>query len=385
MKNNFKHFDLRMVTPSYDSELTDIVIDLEKLRPGRKISTEIYSSLFNQLKQIFHILESLGSVRIEGNNTTLSELVEKTINGSINTSPEEQTKEYKKNLIALEFIEAYIEKGTKIDRAFISELHKIIVNDLATNLEGDKNPGEYRKMPVVISKSNHKPPPPEQVSPYADELLAFINKYAGKQKYNLLATAIAHHRFSWIHPFRNGNGRVVRLITYAMLLSMGFAVKGILNPTAIFCIYREKYYSMLSAADQGKDSGILVWCEYVLKNLNSEIFKIEKLLNTDYLLQKIIYPALEDSLSHKIITPDEFIILKNGAKLGEFKASDVNSLLNKKYPYETSRLITRLKEQKMITTKPNHSRIYNISFIENKLMRGLISNLKTEGFVPFDD
>ena len=40
--------------------------------------------------------------------------------------------------------------------------------------------------------------------------------------FDLIKVAIAHHRFVWIHPFGNGNGRVVRLLTYALLIKYGF-------------------------------------------------------------------------------------------------------------------------------------------------------------------
>ncbi|MBK9184423.1 MAG: Fic family protein [Ignavibacteria bacterium] len=48
--------------------------------------------------------------------------------------------------------------------------------------------------------------------------------------------AIAHHRCAAIHPFRNGNGRVVRLLTYAMLIRDGYRIDQgrIINPTAVF-------------------------------------------------------------------------------------------------------------------------------------------------------
>ena len=64
--------------PKFDSSLVRKIIELEKLRYiNLKGSTP--SHLFFQLKEIFHFLESIGSLRIEGNNTTIAEYVENKI------------------------------------------------------------------------------------------------------------------------------------------------------------------------------------------------------------------------------------------------------------------------------------------------------------------
>lgn len=67
--------------------------------------------------------------------------------------------------------------------------------------------------------------------------------------------AVAQHaHFVGFTHFSNGNGRVVRLITYALLLKYGFNVQTggrVLNPTAVFCNNREKFYEMLADADRG--------------------------------------------------------------------------------------------------------------------------------------
>ncbi len=58
-----------------------------------------------------------------------------------------------------------------------------------------------------------------------EELIDFIENYEkDKRWYDFLKIAIAHHRFVRIHPFQNGNGRMVRLLTYAMLIKYGFDV-----------------------------------------------------------------------------------------------------------------------------------------------------------------
>ena len=116
--------------------------------------------------------------------------------------------------------------------------------------EGDFNPGTYRSVNVVISKSEHTPPDFSSVASQMEELISFVNQETGPQ-FDLLRVALAHHRFVWIHPFRNGNGRTVRMLTYAMLIKMGFRVNQgrLINPTAVFFADRDRYYDNLSAAD----------------------------------------------------------------------------------------------------------------------------------------
>lgn len=90
--------------------------------------------------------------------------------------------------------------------------------------------------------------------------------------------ALAHHRFGWVHPFCNGNGRVVRLLTYALMIKYGFNVKAggrVLNPTAVFCNDREKYCEMLAHADAGSPAHLERWCVYVLQGVLAELQKVD--------------------------------------------------------------------------------------------------------------
>ena len=67
----FVHHDLQLLNPSFDSPLVDVLQELEHLRRLR-LGGDTPAPLFFQLKDIFHLLESLGSARIEGNHTTLA-------------------------------------------------------------------------------------------------------------------------------------------------------------------------------------------------------------------------------------------------------------------------------------------------------------------------
>jgi hypothetical protein len=83
----FKHFDLRLVHPLFDSGLTSLIMDLDHLR--KKVlggTTPLH--IFFQIKNIFHIIESIGSARIEGNHTTLVEYIDSKIAPSSLTETE---------------------------------------------------------------------------------------------------------------------------------------------------------------------------------------------------------------------------------------------------------------------------------------------------------
>ena len=167
---------------------------------------------------------------------------------------------------------------------------------------------------------------------------------------------IAHHRFVWIHPFENGNGRVVRLFTYALLLKNVFKSKQrIINPTAVFCSDRNEYYNYLSLADTYTNEGLIKWCEYVLHGLKNEIEKIDRLVDYVYLRDNILLPSMSDSLSNKYITDIEYNILRAAI---------------------TNERLVPVSER---------ARKYVISFGSNYLLRSVLKSLDKNGFLPLND
>jgi hypothetical protein len=60
---------------------------------------------------------------------------------------------------------------------------------------------------------------------------------------------LAHHRFAWIHPFLDGNGRVARLLSTAMLARHGFDAGGLWSLSRGLAKRRDRYYEHLALAD----------------------------------------------------------------------------------------------------------------------------------------
>jgi len=191
------------------------------------------------------------------------------------------------------------------------------------------------------------------------ELTDFVNK-PSPPKYDLIKVALIHHRFGWIHPFSNGNGRVVRQLTYALLIKYGFNVKSgrVLNPTAVFCNDRERYYQMLGAADSGTTAGIDTWCTYVLEGVLTELRKVDRLTQYEY---------------HVLM---EVVRLKNA------KSADLSRIMPKLTANQRTYQIKKLVDQKMLQPIYEGARQYSICFTNNYLLRGIVKALTDEGFVP---
>lgn len=374
----FRHFDLALLNPAFDSPLVDVLTELEHLR-RLELGGTTPATVFYQLKRVFHMLESLGSARIEGNHTTLADYVESSLDGV--TAGQDQLREIANIEKAMAYIESVIEPDAVISEHFVRELHAMTVQELVR--EGDATPGAYRATQVRIAQSDHLPPEAVQVRDYMQALVIFINK-TDAPKYDLIKVALAHHRFGWIHPFTNGNGRVVRLLTYAQLIKYGFNVKTggrILNPTAVFCSDREKYYSMLACADVGTTENQEQWCVYVLRGVLAELKKVDQLTRYDYLTNKILIPALSYAHSRGGITAQEESILLAVVKGGVVKASGLVVAMPNTNATQRTYQIRKLLERKMLQPIAPNARQYTIGFENTFLMRGVIHALSQENFI----
>ncbi|MFK0096395.1 Fic family protein [Pseudomonas sp. NPDC090592] len=375
----FSHHDLQLLNPSFDSPLVDVLSELEFLRRLR-LEGDTPAPVFFQLKDIFHTLESLGSARIEGNHTTLADYIDSKVEGTAEST--DQLLEVANIEKAMDYIEQVMQPGVDLTEHMIRELHAMTVVDLRR--EGDRTPGAYREGSVRISQSDHLPPDGLLVPQYMQELVSFINR-EDSPKYALMKVALAHHRFGWIHPFGNGNGRVVRLLTYALLMKYGFNVNvggRVLNPTAVFCNDREKYYAMLGMADTGTPAGLEAWCVYVLEGIRDELEKVDRLTQYGYLTKSILSPAVSYARSREWITAVEEQILDCAISMKVVKSGDIARAVPKLTPGQRTYQIKNLVEQGMLIPVSPGSRQYTIGFSNNYLIRGVIKALRGQGFIP---
>src|SRR6187402_3236476 len=129
----FFHYDLKLIEPTFGSSLTDLIIELDYLRK-KPLEGSTHPKVFFQLKHIFHTLESIGSARIEGNNTTIAEYIETKLAGTKRVPP--SIREIQNIEKAMAFVEENV-KDFPINKTFISEMHKMIVDGLKPPPEGE--------------------------------------------------------------------------------------------------------------------------------------------------------------------------------------------------------------------------------------------------------
>jgi Fic family protein len=380
MSARFQHHALRLLNPGFDSPLVDVIQDLEHLRK-LTVQGTTPEPIFHQLKGIFHMLESIGSARIEGNHTTLADYVESSIEGTADT---DQLNEIANIEAAMDFVDNAISVDQPLTMALVRECHAVTVKGLQR--EGDKTPGAFRTGGVSIAGASHRPPNAQAVPAYMDELICFINK-EDAAKYDLMKVALAHHRFGWIHPFSNGNGRVVRLLTYALLIKYGFnvgAVGRVLNPTAVFCNDREKYYAMLALADRGDEISLEKWCVYVLSGIRDELEKLDQLTRYDYLESHVLRPALAYARERKLVSEEEFVILRATmtAEGAVMRSRDIRNVLPDLSDAQRTYRISKMLQRNLLMPVAQGTRQYTLCFRNSELLRGVVRALVEQGFVP---
>jgi Fic family protein len=377
----FKPYPLELIAPSFDSGITDLVIDLDHLR-RKEMMTVTHPLVFSQLIELFHLIEGIASARIEGNNTHILEIFQ--ADQELHSPVTEGVKEIRN----LENTLAYIDENLgnrKIDISFIREIHKRIMIGLKSPPLGDGDPrsGLYRQEEVGIAGSSHLPPPPWEIDSLMNELLAFLDQ-DHSPKYDLIKSAIFHHRFVWIHPFTNGNGRTVRMLHYALLIKQGFKIdrQRILNPASAFCLDRSQYYRSLAKADTGEKNGILEWCYYLLNGLKAEIEKVDRLSDTHYLNSKILIPAIDISYQRNLLTEKEVKLLKITAEKQQVQAADFKEIFKNKLPQEISRQIRKIRKSTLLIPEFAGARKYVINLDSDLLRNGILTALDQEGFLP---
>lgn len=229
-----------------DGDLPDLIADVAA--KGEALGQKLHPRTAENLADLVRIMNTYYSNLIEGHNTRPRD-IERAL-AKADTGDENRDRLIE--AVAHVRLQAEIDHLASEDRlpdpaspTFIRHLHhefyRGATKEMLTITGRDRSfemvPGEWRSGEEQdVEVGRHLPPPSDSVP---DFMAYFHTRFAfeptenpllavgpGKGK-RILAMATAHHRFNYIHPFPDGNGRVSRLMSHAMAHKAGIRAHGL--------------------------------------------------------------------------------------------------------------------------------------------------------------
>jgi len=155
---------------------------------------------------------------------------------------------------AIQIVMDCVANNRELTKGMIHELHRILTSHQDTTVAVDQF-GNRREIPLLKGRFKEQPnnprrpdgtmheySPPIHVDSEIENLLRWLADY--EQEDPIIAAAWFHHRFTQIHPYQDGNGRVARALTTLILLRFG------LLPLVIDRDLRVEYIDALEKADE---------------------------------------------------------------------------------------------------------------------------------------
>lgn len=292
--------------PEKDGELRELAAELLK-------NSSTLTGAFNPVTRlaVAKLVEPMNSYYsnlIEGHNTHPLD-IEKALKKDYSTEP-------KKRLLQLES-QAHVnvnramkEKLKSMDDVynwdFISWIHENFYEHVPPEFrtiktkEGNEitlKPGAMRETEVEVGR---------HIAPAADSLNTFVeffeNGYNRKKNPDpikrIIAIAASHHRLAWIHPFLDGNGRVVRLFSEAASIIEKIDGDGLWSISRGLAVNNKDYYSALNNADMKRwgdydghgnlsDKFLVEFCSFFLKSAIDQTNFMLSLLEPDKMVGRM--------------------------------------------------------------------------------------------------
>ena len=249
---------------------------------------------------------------------------------------------------------------------FIEWTHREFCRRLPESLLIVENPDTGEQIPVVpgqlrartVAVGRHVPPA-------ADDLPAFMRRF--EEAYDsarltkprqAIAVAAAHHRFLWIHPFLDGNGRVARLMSHAMLLDLGIG-------SALWSVSRGlarnsgDYKRLLTAADEPRmgdldgrgalsQRALIDFSKFFLEICLDQIRYMRELLDPSE-LQRRMELYVRDEESAERLPKRSFAVLREALLSGELERGRVPGLIGTS-ERTARRVISALLEKRLLVS-----------------------------------
>lgn len=275
-----------------------------------KLSGQVHSPVvLSKIAELVQGMNCYYSNLIEGHQTTPLD-IERAFKKDFSEDPKQQENQ----LLGLAHIETeremrkLLSEETDIDvysPEFICSLHESFYSRLPESLHftQDLDGKQYRVHPGktrdhMVGVGAHTPPHYDKLSIFLSRFASFYTSKRILEAERLIAISAAHHRLAWIHPFGDGNGRVTRLHTQALLIRHGIDSHGLWSLSRGLARAQTNYYSHLARADKQRkgaldgrgnlsDTELSAFCHFFLETALDQIEFMSDLLELPKLRRRI--------------------------------------------------------------------------------------------------
>lgn len=275
------------------------------IREAGDFAKEVPTGLAQPLANLVRAMNCYYSNLIEGHNAPLMD-IELALNGDYEKDPAKRhlQAEAKAHIEVQRWIdEGGLANQPACSSAFLTAVHDRFFSEFPDPQWIEDRDGAHRELVVpggfrrnFASVGRHRPPSPGAIPRF---LGRFEQVYgaAMSQEAIVLAAAPAHHRLLWIHPFGDGNGRVARLMSDAML-SRSLRTHSLWSVSRGLAIRQAEYKALLEACDQPRrgdldgrgnlsESVLSQFAEFFLNTCLEQIRFMRKVMRLDELSSHI--------------------------------------------------------------------------------------------------
>ncbi len=221
------------------------------------------------------------------------------------------------HLEAVNFVFDVVKNDRPLTKGFIYELHQLTTRnqDYAEGRDPFGNKTKIKLIKGRFKERENNPTredgtiimycPPEHVESEMDTLIEIYNDLSEKRVHPLIIASWVHHAFTTIHPFQDGNGRVIRLIASLILIKYNYFPITVLREEA-----KAKYIDALEKADNGEPQKLVTYFAEIQRRNIEEALNLKDVSTTslsevtNIFKQKIQNKQTEEKLQDEKILSD---------------------------------------------------------------------------------
>jgi Fic family protein len=350
--------------PKHRPELTDLAVELAAKSAGFRRS--LPDSLTSSLAALVRAMNCYYSNLIEGHDTHPID-IERALKGDYSKDAKKRDLqlEAKAHIAVQHWIDTGGLKSPATTTDSIIEIHRRFCEQLPEDLLWVEDPETKEKIEVVPGELRHRDVAVGRHIPIsAPAVPRFLKRYEevysklGKTE-TIIATAAAHHRLAWIHPFLDGNGRVARLVSHATLLDA-------LDTGAVWSIARglarnvNDYKGHLATCDLARrndldgrgnlsEENLAAFTKFFLTVCLDQVKFMEGLMQPDQLRTRILTWADEEVRLNKL-PPKANNILEALLYRGELPRGDAAAIVDTG-ERQARRVVSALIDQGVVTSE----------------------------------